>query len=458
MAGANNPQTPKTTRRRLPGVTIKPGSVKQARQEAGLSLAQVGKGRVTAPAIYLIETGRTRPSLPTLEHIAQRTGKPVEFFLADPAGTIDEAQAVISDLEAMVGDRRFTEAIALGESLLDLGTSAHRLGRIRYFVAIAYLQTGQTDHAEDLLVQARAHFEAINDGVMLAECLGAEASLAYLSRRPDALAIAERALTVCRSLDPVPVPTEARLLGIVATVHVANLDWDKAVETYEAAIEAAGSFTDLRLLARMYRGLSSAYKELGQMDTAARYATRSVALLEVVRDRVALARSENDLGLILMARGDLDSAQGHLDRSLDLSDESDLQVGRSRMLLNLCELCVQEDNIGRAGEFAREALALASRLNEDANVADAHIWLGRVADKLGDAEGTDREFAQAIQGLEELGRRESLSHVHGVYAEILERRGDVAQAYIHMKKALEASRPGVRQMQQEEEQERASTA
>jgi tetratricopeptide (TPR) repeat protein len=458
MSAANVPQPPKTTRRRLPGVTIKPGSVKQARQEAGMSLAQVGKGRVTAPAIYLIETGRTRPSLPTLEHIAQRTGKPVEFFLADPAGATDEAQTSLADLEAMVGDGRYAEAIALGDSLLDLGTSAHRLGRIRYFVAIAYIQTGQPEHAQELLVQARAHFEAINDGVMLAECLGAEASLAYLNQRPDALAIAERALAVCRSLDPVPVPTEARLLGIVATAHVANLDWDKAVEIYAEAIEAAGSFGDLKLLASMYRGLSSSYKQLGQMDSAARYATRSVALLEVLRDRVALARAENNLGLILMARGETAAAREHLDRSLTMGDATELQVGRSRMLLNLCELCLQENNIEQAGEFAREALALATRLREGLNVSDAHMWLGRIADRLGDPGGTDREFAQAIQGLEQQGRRESLFHAHGVYAEILERRGDVAQAYVHMKKALEASRPGARQMQQEEEQERASTA
>ena len=80
-------------RRRLPGVNLRPGSVKQARVEASLSLAQLGKGRVTAPAIYLIETGRTRPSLPTLEHIARRTGKPVEYFLAAPAGAADEGQA-----------------------------------------------------------------------------------------------------------------------------------------------------------------------------------------------------------------------------------------------------------------------------------------------------------------------------------------------------------------------------
>src|SRR5436309_16031193 len=86
-------------RRRLPGVSLKQGVVKQARLEARLSLAQLGKGHVTAPAIYLIETGRTRPSLPTLEHIARRTGKPVEFFLAEPTAAADETQGDLNALE-----------------------------------------------------------------------------------------------------------------------------------------------------------------------------------------------------------------------------------------------------------------------------------------------------------------------------------------------------------------------
>src|SRR5260370_37039550 len=102
------------------------------------------------------------------------------------------------------------------------------------------------------------------------------------------------------------------------------------------------------------------------------------------------------------------------------------------MLLSLCELCLQEDNIGRAGEFAREALALASRLHEGANVAEAHIWLGRIADKLGDADETDREFALAIQGVEKRGRRESLFPSPGVYAEVLEPPGQQRRSCVDM--------------------------
>ncbi|HSP10010.1 MAG TPA: tetratricopeptide repeat protein [Candidatus Dormibacteraeota bacterium] len=418
--------------------------MKQARHEAGLSLAQVGKGRVTAPAIYLIETGRTRPSLPTLEHIAERTGKPVEFFLADPAGGTDETQARLAELEAMVAEGRYGEAVELGVSLLELGTSAFRLGRIRYFLAIAHLQLGQPERGVALLADALTHFEAINDGVMVAECLGAQAVLAYMTQRPDALQLAERALEVCRSLNPVPLPTEARLLGIVATAHVANKDWDKAIELYEAAIGASGSLFDLKRLASIYSGLGSAYHALGQVDTAARYAMRSVALLEILRDRVSLARAENALGLILKARGDDAGSRQHLERSQQLSPESELGVGRSLVLLSVCELCLEQGDVDQAGAYANEALKLAKTWNEGSNVAEAHIRLAMVADRLGDGPATDREFKLAIQGFEQVGAQERLFECHGIYAEILEKRGDVAEAYAQMKLALQASRPGLK--------------
>src|SRR2546430_4600785 len=236
----------------------------------------IGRGHVTARAISLIETGRTRPSLPTLEHIARRTGKPVEFFLAEPTAAADEAQEKLIALEAMVADGRNHEAVALGLALLDRAFSASRLGRIRFLLGQAYLGSAQPDHAATLLAEARAHFEAVHDGVMLAECIGAQAALANMTQSKDAVALAELALSVCRRLKPVPAPTEARLLGILAGAHVANREWDRAVAAYEAAIEAGGSGFRLRRGARMYSALGTAYQEVGGGGTAATYAMRPV--------------------------------------------------------------------------------------------------------------------------------------------------------------------------------------
>ena len=441
-------------------MNLRPGSVKQARVEARLSLAQLGKGHVTAPAIYLIETGRTRPSLPTLEHIARRTNKPVEFFLAEPAGGPDDTLATLIELEALVAEGRSQEAIALGQSLLDRGTSPFRLGRIRYFLAQAYMAASMPERAASLLKEARSHFEAVNDGVMLAECVGAQATLAAITQSKDARALAEHALAVCRALQPVPAPTEARLLGILGAAYAAGREWDMAIAAYQQAIEVGGAVLDLRRAARMYSGLGMAYHEIGAVEIATRYTMRSVALLEVLRDRVGLARSENNLALVLMGRGDLAGAREHLDRSLELCDEADVDFGRSQVLLSLCDLAMQEGDVDRAEGLARQARELAERLEEGASLAEAHVWLGRIADNRGDHALVDREFDAAIYGFGALGMRERLLHTHGVYAEILERRGELAKAYVHMKEALQASRPGLlrREAQHDQQGEKVNSA
>ena len=445
-------------RRRLPGVDLRPGAVKQARVEAGLSLAKVGKGCVTAPAVYLIETGRTRPSLPTLEHIARRLGKPVEFFLADQSSGADETRTGLIELEAMVAEGRHKEAIGHGEELLKLSSSAHRLGQLRYLLAQSYLALAQPDKAASLLRDAHAHFESVDDALMLAECIGYEAHIASMTQQPEAQDLAERALAVCRSINPVPAPTETRLLSILATVHVANRGWDTAIKLYEEAIETAGAVFDLSRMAKMYSGLSLAYRETGHVDAAVKYGGRSIALLEVLRDRVALAGAENNLGLILMAKGDRNAAHKHLDRSLELAEETHLEIGRSHVLMSLCELSLVQGNVEAARQFAEQALDVAERTKEAANVAEAHVWLGRIAAEAGDDELVDAEFAIAIQGLTDVGVEERLLRCHGIYAEILEKRGQLKDAYAHMKKAFSASRPGLLQPEDDESEERATSA
>ena len=445
-------------RRRLPGVDLRPGAVKQARAEAGLSLAKVGKGCVTAPAVYLIETGRTRPSLPTLEHIARTTGKSVEYFLADQSRNNDETQTGLIDMETMVAEGRHQDAVALGEEMLMLSTSAHRLGQLRYLLAQAYLQLGKADKAVILLREAHAHFESVDDRLMLAECMGSEATVASINQKPEALDLAVRALAVCRGLKHVPSATEARLLSILANIYVANRNWTAAIALYEEAIAAAGSVFDLRRMAKMYTNLSLAYRETGHVDSAVRYAGRSIALLEVLRDRVSLARAENNLGLILLAQGDRAAAHKHLDRSLELAEETNLEVGRSHVLMSLCELSLLQGNVQAARQFADQALAMAERMQEPANVAEAHVWLGRIADEVGDDELADTEFDIAIRGLTEVGVEERLLRCHGVYAEILEKRGQLKDAYAHMKKAFSASRPGLLQAEGDETEERATSA
>ena len=63
---------------------VDPARVRQARLEAGLSLAAVAGDEISRTFIHFVEQGRSRPSSEVLKLIARRTGKPMSYFMADP--------------------------------------------------------------------------------------------------------------------------------------------------------------------------------------------------------------------------------------------------------------------------------------------------------------------------------------------------------------------------------------
>src|SRR5258708_35632417 len=148
----------------------------------------------------------------------------------------------------------------------------------------------------------------------------------------------------------------------------------------------------------MYHGMCIAYRETGQNEAAMKYANRSVALLEVVRDRASLARIENDLGLLMMDKGDHRGAHVHLDRTLDLTPDAEPEAGRAAMILSLSELSLQEGNVDAAAELAEQGLRLAEQAQEGGAAAEAHMWLGRIAEERGDHQAAARELELALGG------------------------------------------------------------
>ena len=426
-------------RGRRRGIEIKPGTVKQARSDAGLSLAQVAGGEISRTAIYFVETGKAKPSMETLKLIAERTGRPLDYFLSRPSTMEPRSTAGTAEIERLITVGDSVAALASGEALLVAERDPDIRAQIKFLMATAHLRLAQWVQARRLASTARTHFESAGDLLMTAECLGSEASAAYMMQDPGALALAEGALATCRSLNPVPQITESRLLGILASVHTVNHSWQAAIDTFELAIAAGDVVHDLRRLSIMYSGLSWAYQETGKFEMSAQYARKAIVLHETLNDRLSLARSENNLGLLLLRQGKSAEARRHLQRSISLYDEAGVEAGKATVILSLSELELAESNPERATRFAHEALELAGRLSEDAWVADAHVWLGLIAASRGDDATADSEFAAAFEVLERPGMSpDRASRNHARYAEILEARGDILGAVRHLKRALAA--------------------
>lgn len=441
-----NGQAASGRRGRRPGVDVKPGSVKQARLDAGLSLGQVAGGVVSRTAIYFVETGKSRPSMETLRLIAERTGRSLDYFLSRPSTMEARSSPRTTEIERLIATGDAQAALIAGRALLEQHSDADIVAKVQYLLANAHLRLAQGAEGKRLASTARAHFEHIGDVLMTAECLRTEASAAYLMQDPSALALAERGLELCRSLLPVPRITESYLLTVLGGVYFTSQDWPAAIDAYEQAIAAGDVVTDLRRLSLMYSGLGAAYWEVGRLDQAAHYAQRALTLHETLNDRLSLARSENNLGLILLKRGDLVGAEAHLTRSLRLFEEAAVDTGKANVLLSLCELSHVRSQLDEAGRFAGQALEVAEQSGEAATMAESHLWLGRVAAARGEDEVVDVEFAAALKALEELGSIERLRRCRITYAEILEARGDLAAANEHLKLALADIHPGLAQV------------
>ncbi len=89
-----------------PGVEVRPERVREARLAAGLTLEEVADGVVTRAFIHRVEKGMSRPSLVTLTLIADRTRKPIEYFLKDPSAPLPEPLAALAPGQARPVRRR----------------------------------------------------------------------------------------------------------------------------------------------------------------------------------------------------------------------------------------------------------------------------------------------------------------------------------------------------------------
>jgi tetratricopeptide (TPR) repeat protein/DNA-binding XRE family transcriptional regulator len=434
-------------------VEVDPRLIRRARLDSGLSMAQLAGSEVTRQAIFLIETGKTRPSMRTLELIASRTGKPAGYFMrpADESsgGPVSNGYQV-EDLEAMCLQLQFEEAIALGNRVLEQRVPARVEAYVRQYIGQAFVRSSRPDDALEHLRRANEILEAQPDPWLAVECADWEACALYLKEDKRALAVAEHALKLCRSTQPRLPGTEARILEHIATIHVKNHNFDRAIAFYEEALEAAGSVRDLARLGRTYHGLSIAYQERGDLGRAVEFTHKALALYSLEHDTALLGRGENELGLLLMRQGKMARAEEAFCAAVEHFDESGTERAKSHVLISLADLQLKTGRLKEASDTVKQAVELAVRLNERIALGDAHELLGRIYEEMGKRRLADKEFASAIRLLHGEGLEQRLAESHVAFAEVLESRGRSTLARKHWKDAanlaLQREGAGARQL------------
>ena len=158
-------------------------------------------------------------------------------------------------------------------------------------------------------------------------------------------------------------------------------------------------------------------------------------------DRSCVYRVENDLGLLLMQEGHLDSAEQHLTKALAGFEELSIdRRGRGFVLANLGDLNLRRGRTDEARRYLELAAEVGEAVSERIVLAEANRHLGQLEERLGDTNEANDRFLQAINILGELQMPDRLRDCHMEYAQILDERGDVIAAARHWRLAAEIGR------------------
>jgi tetratricopeptide (TPR) repeat protein len=240
---------------------------------------------------------------------------------------------------------------------------------------------------------------------------------------------------MCRTTEPRLPGTEARILEHIATIHVKNHTYDRAIAYYEEALEIAGAVRDLPRLGRTYHGLGIAYHERGDLGRAIEFTHKALALYALEHDKALLARGENELGLLLMRQGQMVRAEEVFRTALAHFEEAVTERAKSHVLLSLGELQLKAGRVEAGIEIVKQAIDLAKRLDERLALGEGRQLLAQLYERSGRRQLADREFGIAIRVFEKEGQQDRLAESHASYAEMLEARGDSRGAGGHWKEA-----------------------
>ena len=426
-------------RGRRRGVAVREGSVEEARREARLTLAQVAGDKLSRTAIHLIEKGRTRPSMETLQQIARLTRKPIEFFLTpDSPLALTERQSQLRELERLTAVRELQGVVDLGTSLLEQDWAVEDQALIHFCLGQAYCRLVRPDEALRHLRLAREEFGRFGDEWMTVETLDWQSSALGLLDDSDALPLAHQALERCRQLTPKAPQIEARILGHIAGMYVVSQSWTQAIRYYQAAAEAAMAVKDLLQLAKMHHGLGMAFRRTQQPVLSRQHFDKALTLYSLESDRSAMYRVENDLGNLLLQEGQFDSAEQHLLIALAGSQELNMdRRGRAHILVGLADVKLKRGHLTEAEDYLRRACEAAEATEERIVLAEVRVLLAQLEERKGNRQLADDHFGTAIQILEELGMPDRLRDAHMEYAEVLEERHDLVAAVRHWKQGAE---------------------
>lgn len=414
--------------------------IRKARLELGLSLAAVAQRDFSRAFLSQIELGRSRPSTKSLQIIAERLKRPVEYFLQDPQSSATMLELRLAEAATRIRRGDGQRARELMTELLARPQIAPEIrARAQLVLAEALLRLRAIPEAIDVLRVAIRASEASGWRALKVELYDRMGTAYYQLRHPhEAGRWWDKAMSAYDDAELADPLLKARILGHRANLHYVAGQPREAIAGYQAAIAAAQDVLDMQALGGIYEGLAVSFQNTGDLTRALEYAQRSLRLFDTLQDVRMSAQLRNNMAEILLSQGHSDQAE-----ALFLAGAEQLRQVGDRDLLPYLLAGAAEAALNRGDRTrASSQVTLALRAAEASADPLAKLAAERVAGRVASAAGEGREarshFERALELAAVVGSPTDMSRVAFDYGQVLEDQGDQTQALIRYRQAYEA--------------------
>ncbi len=416
------------------------GRVRHARLERGLSLAAVAQKDFSRAFLNQVELGRSRPSPKTLRLIAERLGRPVEYFLQDEAEHVTAAQTayLLSEAELALLKREPGAALRLLDSeALARMPWPHRMKGLLYR-AEALVSLARGAEALEALAEAVPHFQRIGSPSEHVRALDALGGAYWTSfRLEEALSTYDHARQTYEGAQIEEPDLLAKILGHMAAIHQEAGRYDEAIAAYEAALTATEHLLDLPRRGVIYEGLAASYHQAGNDVTALEYVRKALRIFEQLHQVRMTGRLQHNTAEILVSLNRPKEAEQLFRDAIATARQAEAAELLPLSLAALADVVLKRGAIEEASSLANEAVAEARRLNIPGLLAGALRVTARISHARRDWATSDGAFAEAIAAYEQGARYEYLALAHSDYASCLRERGELARAAEHFERAYQ---------------------
>lgn len=383
--------------------------VKALRQQSGLSQQQLAGAEMSRAFISLIESGKSMPSAETLRIIAQRLGKPVEYFLQDDA-ECDRLETLMVLLESVEKDLQTTDHDRLNAAQRKLenarslaaGMDHPRIeAQIHLGLARCQRRRAQYEESLDSCERALEYFRLVGDAHGLAMSYREIGDISYtMDDYPAARKAYEKSLLYVNGLKTMQL-FRVRVLTMLGATLLRLGEYEGASQRYQEAVDDCALLECREPLGDACLGLGCVLFKSGDLEGARKWMLKAATTLKEANSSDYI-EAQHNLAIIEMARGNREAGYVILRECMLTYQAWGRSDRQAAVLEELAEYWTQKGDYAKAESLCWESLDLLELKDHGVLRGRLYRQLGKLAAYNGNLPYARNLFRVSLQLLRRL--------------------------------------------------------